>query len=99
MSKKEGNPIKFIYLTTLNKDTLTITSKKLTVIKECSSYVSLEDGTRVSIGDIHDAYATSHQRNYYYSYEYALSDGNDVYTLKPISKSIKDKVIKNAIKN
>ena len=49
MSKTE-QPIKFIYATRFDSDNLTFTTRRLNVVKECSRYVSLEDGSRNTTG-------------------------------------------------
>lgn len=88
---KTKNPIKYIYLTKVDKETLTFLTKRFNVIKECSGYVSLEDGIRIKTSDIYDVYI---ETGVYTgrSINYSLLHGYNVYTVKPISKAIKDDI-------
>ena len=90
---KTKQPIKFIYYTKFDNDTFKFITKKLNVIKECSSYVSLEDGSRIETKYIHDLYTN----NYYEYIECPLSRGGVMYFLKPISKELKNLVKKETI--
>ena len=96
MSKTE-NPIKFIYATKFNSETLTFTTKRLNVVKECSRYVSLEDGSRISIDNIYDLFVEGHYRYCNRDISYPLFKEEIVYTLKPISKEVKDEIKKATI--
>lgn len=92
MSKK-NQPIKFIYLTKVDVETITFLTKKFNVVKECSGYVSLEDGIRIKISDIKDVYVDTNIYTYRDT-KYDLLHGFNVYTVKPISKEVKDAVKK-----
>ena len=91
MSKKEQTSIKFIYVTKLDKETFTFTTKRLKVVKEYYRYVSLEDGSRIETGYIYDLYANEDNCRHV---KYKLSIEEDVYSLKPISKEIKEEAKK-----
>lgn len=95
MSKTE-QPIKFIYATRFDSDNLTFTTRRLNVVKECSRYVSLEDGSRIETSDIYDLYTDGYRCR---SIEYALSREDNVYSLKPISKDLKTLVKKEVIES
>lgn len=82
---KTKQPIKFIYYTKFDSNTFTFTTKRLNVIKECSKYVSLEDGSRIETNDIYGLYPNSYHRNI----ECTLSREEAIYSLKPISKDLK----------
>ena len=90
---KTKQPIKFIYATKFDSDTFKFTTKRLNVIKECSKYVSLEDGSRIETNYIHDLYTD----NYYKYIECPLSRGQVIYSLKPISKELKTLTKKETI--
>ena len=95
MNKKE-QPIKFIYLTKIDKETITFLTKRFNVVKECSGYVSLEDGIRIKMYDIKDAYVNTCE----YTpggIIFSLLHGHSVYTIKPISKTIKDAIKEDLI--
>lgn len=97
MSKTE-QPIKFVYLTKVDKETVTFLTKRFNVVKECSGYVSLEGGIRIKISDIKDVYIESNAYTYRDA-AYDLSHGYNVYTIKPISKAIKDAVKEGLIEH
>ena len=95
MNKKE-QPIKFIYLTKVDKATITFLTKRFNVVKECSGYVSLEDGIRIKMSDIKDVYVNTCE----YTpggIIFSLLHGYSVYTIKPISKTIKDAIKEDLI--
>ena len=95
MNKKE-QPIKFIYLTKVDKETITFLTKRFNVVKECSGYVSLEDGIRIKMSDIKDVYVNTCE----YTpggIIFSLLHGYSVYTIKPISKTIKDAIKEDLI--
>ena len=93
---KQENPIKFIYATKFNETDFTFSTQKLKVAKECSRYVSLEDGNRIGTSNIYDIYIDDY--GYYgQNIEYMLAHGNVVYTIKPIKKTVKDDTKKEAI--
>ena len=90
---KTKQPIKFIYSTKFDSSTFTFTIKRLNVIKECSKYVSLEDGSRIETNYIYGLYTN----NYYRNIECPLSREEVIYSLKPISKELKTLTKKETI--
>ena len=92
---KTKQPIKFIYVTKFDSDNLTFTTKRLNVIKECSKYVSLDDGSRIEANNIYDLYSDNYCRNV----ENVLSRKESIYSLKPISKELKTRVKKEVIES
>lgn len=95
MNTKE-QPIKFIYLTKVDKETITFLTKRFNVVKECSGYVSLEDGIRIKMSDIKDAYV--HTCEYVPGgIIFSLLHEDNVYTIKPISKTIKNAIKEDLI--
>lgn len=95
MNKTE-QPIKFIYATRFDSSTFTFTTKRLNVVKECSRYVSLEDGSRIYTDYIYGLYTDIYNCN---SIEYSLAREEIVYSLKPISKDLKTLVKKEVIES
>ena len=93
---KEKQPIKFIYVTKFDSNNLTFTTKRLNVVKECSRYVSLEDGSRIETNNIYDLYP---EKYYYISIENTLVREENVYSLKSISKELKTIVKKKVIES
>ena len=93
---KTKQPIKFIYVTKFDSNNLTFTTKRLNVVKECSRYVSLEDGSRIEAGNIYDLYP---EKYYYIGIENTIVREENVYSLKSISKELKTSIKKKVIES
>lgn len=97
---KTKNTVKYIYLTKFDSETLTFTTQRLEVSREYSRYISLADGSRINTEDLADLSAKGNTCYRYVGNKYQavpkvyndLLDHGYTYSIKPISKAVKDRI-------